>query len=127
MIAEGISKQFQSLSRVKLVRLVGMMLVVYVKETHLQHVKDIQSEHVGTGIMGKLGNKGGVGVSLRFHASELCFVNSHLAAHQVNKNYYVVRNAGCARCRYRGFLKNRHPCFELSHSIESSLRSLSTL
>ena len=27
----------------------------------------------------------------------------------------------------RGFLKNRHACFELSHSIESSLRSLSTL
>ena len=24
----------------------------------------------------------------------------------------------------RGFLKNRHACFELSHSIESSLRSL---
>ena len=28
-------------------------------------------------------------------------------------------------CRW--FLKNRHACFELSHSIESSLRSLSTL
>ena len=27
----------------------------------------------------------------------------------------------------RGFLKNRHACFELSHSIELSLRSLSTL
>ena len=27
----------------------------------------------------------------------------------------------------RGFLKNRHPCFELSHSVESSLRSLSTM
>ena len=27
----------------------------------------------------------------------------------------------------RGFLKNQHTCFELSHSIESSLRSLSTL
>ena len=27
----------------------------------------------------------------------------------------------------RGFLKNRHRCFELSHSEESSLRSLSTM
>ena len=29
--------------------------------------------------------------------------------------------------RPRGFLKNRHLCFESSHSIESSLRSLSNL
>ena len=27
----------------------------------------------------------------------------------------------------RGFLKNRHLCFESSHSLESSLRSLSTM
>ena len=31
------------------------------------------------------------------------------------------------RNKTRGFLKNRHPCFELSHSVESSLRSLSTM
>ena len=67
---------------VKVVRLVGMMMLVYCKTELLEHISNVSVDMVGTGIMGKLGNKGGVGVSLRLHATELCFVNSHLAAHQ---------------------------------------------
>lgn len=40
--------------QLRIIRLVGMMLAVYVKRTLKNHIKDVAAEHVGTGIMGKM-------------------------------------------------------------------------
>ncbi|KAF7273490.1 oculocerebrorenal syndrome of Lowe [Rhynchophorus ferrugineus] len=66
---------------VALSRLVGMQLAVIVNNQHYQYVKNVSMDTVGTGLLGKMGNKGGVAVRLELHNTSLCFVNCHLAAH----------------------------------------------
>uniref|UniRef100_A0A8D8YIL8 Type II inositol 1,4,5-trisphosphate 5-phosphatase n=1 Tax=Cacopsylla melanoneura TaxID=428564 RepID=A0A8D8YIL8_9HEMI len=88
-----------------LVRLVGMMLIVFVEENLAQHVDHVACDSVGTGIMGKLGNKGGVAIRLDLHTTSLCFVNSHLAAHteeyeRRNQDYHDIDS----RIAFTGFL-----------------------
>ncbi|XP_076077644.1 inositol polyphosphate 5-phosphatase OCRL-like isoform X1 [Mytilus galloprovincialis] len=68
--------------KVKLVRLIGVMLIVYVNEKHSNKVHFIDSDTVATGIMGIMGNKGGVGVRFTIESTSICFLCSHLAAHQ---------------------------------------------
>jgi len=70
--------------------LVGLLLCVYVSNRIIPYVKDVRATHQPTGIMGVMGNKGGVCVRLSVHDTSLCFVCAHLAAHREN---VVGRNA----------------------------------
>lgn len=57
-------------------------LAIYVHEALLDLISDIKSYVVATGICDTLGNKGGIGISLRVGMSTFCFLTAHLSAHQ---------------------------------------------
>ncbi len=57
-------------------------LVVFVKASLHTHMSEADLQFVCTGAMsGTIGNKGGIGVSLKLFASQICIINAHLAAH----------------------------------------------
>eukprot|EP00903_Cladosiphon_okamuranus_P016392 g15117.t1 len=75
--------------------LVGTWLAVFVRKSVLQEVSDVRTGTVSAGMMGVMGNKGGVGIRFRLRSSSLCFVTSHLAAHRENvkarnENYHKI-------------------------------------
>uniref|UniRef100_A0A914ZV98 Inositol polyphosphate-related phosphatase domain-containing protein n=1 Tax=Parascaris univalens TaxID=6257 RepID=A0A914ZV98_PARUN len=69
---------------VETVRLVGIMLVVFRRTDSQIHVpqSSVHSARIPTGIqlISRMGNKGGVAISMQMNDSRVCFVNSHMAA-----------------------------------------------
>lgn len=69
---------------VELVRLVGIMLVIFRRSDSDVKVpkSSVHSARLPTGIqlISRMGNKGGVAVSMQMNDSYVCFVNSHMAA-----------------------------------------------
>ncbi|KAM9846941.1 inositol polyphosphate 5-phosphatase K [Aulostomus maculatus] len=74
--------------KVTSVRMQGLLLLVFTKQTHLPYIRNIQTTYTRTGIFGYWGNKGGVSVRFSFYGHMVCFLNCHLAAHM---NYALQR------------------------------------
>lgn len=64
--------------------MVGLLVCVFVRLPHQDRCKAVRGDSVGVGVMGMMGNKGGVSIRLQFYDSTICFVCSHLAAHREN-------------------------------------------
>lgn len=63
-------------------QMVGIYVSVWVQRKLRRHVHHLKVSPVGVGLMGYMGNKGSVSVSMSVFQSRMCFVCSHLASGQ---------------------------------------------
>ena len=62
-------------------QLLGLLILVFASPELIPSISNVSCSHVGTGLLGYLGNKGAVSVRIVLaEATRLCFVNCHLAA-----------------------------------------------
>lgn len=62
--------------------LMQMRIAAFAHQSFKNHISNVMMSTEATGVGGVVGNKGGVVISFNVHDTRICFVNSHLAAHQ---------------------------------------------
>lgn len=63
-------------------QMVGIFLTVWVKSDMRDNVRNLKVSCVGRGLMGYLGNKGSISISMSLHQTSFCFICSHLSSGQ---------------------------------------------
>ncbi|KAI7746269.1 hypothetical protein M8C21_000434 [Ambrosia artemisiifolia] len=61
-------------------QMVGIFLCIFIRNDLRHYVSDLKVSCVGRGIMGYLGNKGSISISVTLHRTTFCFVCTHLAS-----------------------------------------------
>ncbi|CAK8578822.1 unnamed protein product [Lathyrus sativus] len=61
-------------------QMVGIFLTIWTKKELVPHIGHLRVDSVGRGIMGCLGNKGCISMSMSLHQTSFCFICSHLAS-----------------------------------------------
>ena len=91
-VRKTLNKNSSSSERYVLLRsgqLVGTALMIFVKSSALNSIKNVEGSVKKTGMSGMAGNKGAVAIRMDYANTRLCFVTAHLAAGFVN---YEERN-----------------------------------
>ncbi|XP_072958615.1 type IV inositol polyphosphate 5-phosphatase 7-like isoform X2 [Typha angustifolia] len=63
-------------------QMVGIFLTIWVRSEIRDDVKNVKVSCVGRGLMGRLGNKGSISISMSLHQTTFCFICSHLTSGQ---------------------------------------------
>ncbi|KAK7741648.1 Inositol-1,4,5-trisphosphate 5-phosphatase 1 [Diaporthe eres] len=78
-------------------QLVGAALCIFVRQSVLANIKNVEGSVKKTGMSGMAGNKGAVAIRLDYANTQICFVTAHLAAgfanyDERNKDYATISN-----------------------------------
>ncbi|XP_042048524.1 type I inositol polyphosphate 5-phosphatase 4-like [Salvia splendens] len=61
-------------------QMVGILVTVWIKTELRDAVRNLKVSCVGRGLMGYLGNKGSISISMSLHQTSFCFICSHLTS-----------------------------------------------
>ncbi|XP_019455574.1 PREDICTED: type I inositol polyphosphate 5-phosphatase 8-like [Lupinus angustifolius] len=87
-------------------QMVGIFLCVWVRADLYKHVTNMKVSCVGRGIMGYLGNKGSISISMTLYQTTFCFVCTHLASGEKDGNE-IKRNFDVSEI----LKKTKFPCY----------------
>ncbi|XVF55337.1 hypothetical protein PTKIN_Ptkin06aG0029000 [Pterospermum kingtungense] len=103
-------------------QMVGIFLCVWVRADLYKHISNLKVSCVGRGIMGYLGNKGSISISMTLHQTTFCFVCTHLTSGE-KEGDEIRRNSDVAEilkrtrfsCSFRDFSQPPPPQSILDH------------
>ncbi|XP_050214629.1 type IV inositol polyphosphate 5-phosphatase 3 isoform X2 [Mercurialis annua] len=79
---EALMKRKRKSSYVRIIskQMVGVFLSIWVRRSLRKHIQNLKVSTVGVGVMGYIGNKGAVSVSMSIYQTPFCFICSHLTS-----------------------------------------------
>ena len=83
-LLDAIDAQNGGYSLVKTTCMVGCYVALFARNDCLHAISEVETGEIGTGFGSLLGNKGAVGVKLRYRGHSFCFINAHLPSGQSN-------------------------------------------
>ncbi|KAG7013537.1 Type IV inositol polyphosphate 5-phosphatase 7 [Cucurbita argyrosperma subsp. argyrosperma] len=102
-------------------QMVGVFLTIWIRSELKDSIRNTKVSCVGRGLMGYLGNKGSISVSLSLHQTSFCFICSHLTSGQkqgdeLRRNSDVIEILKKTRFRSdRAFPHQKSPQTILEH------------
>ncbi|CAN1175731.1 Type IV inositol polyphosphate 5-phosphatase 3 [Linum perenne] len=73
-------------------QMVGVFITVWVRRHLRKHIQNVKVSTVGVGVMGYIGNKGSVSVSMSVYQTPFCFICTHLTSGE-KEGDEIKRNA----------------------------------
>ncbi|KAM0062685.1 putative inositol-polyphosphate 5-phosphatase [Helianthus debilis subsp. tardiflorus] len=81
-------------------QMVGVFITIWVRRQLRKHIQNVHVSAVGVGVMGYIGNKGSISVSMSIYQTLFCFICTHLTSGERDADT-IKRNADVHEIRKR--------------------------
>ncbi|CAI9763939.1 unnamed protein product [Fraxinus pennsylvanica] len=96
-------------------QMVGIFITIWVRRSLRRHIQHLNVSTVGVGVMGYIGNKGSISVSMSIYQTLFCFVCTHLTSGE--KDGDAIKRSACAHEIHRRTRFNSLSAIGLPKSI----------